>query len=129
MKFVLRTSKTHWKDKAPQIVIIQSTQCTGLDKTEFCPFNTLKSFLAICPKSKTTSEFFFIFHDGTPIRTHNVQKVLKEALHTSGFRSKLYSFHSLRSGRACDLLALGVSVETIKKLGHWKSNAVYNYLS
>ena len=37
-------------------------------------------------------------------------------------------FHGLRAGRAVDLLRMGVSFETIKKLGHWKSNIVYEYL-
>ena len=35
--------------------------------------------------------------------------------------------HGIRLGHVTDLLNLGVSVETIKKLGRWKSNAVYVY--
>ena len=42
--------------------------------------------------------------------------------------SELYLFHGFQSGRASDLLKLGVSVETIKKLGRWHSNAVFRYL-
>ena len=46
----------------------------------------------------------------------------------AGYNSKLYTFHSERSRRALDLLKLGLSVETIKRLGRWKSNAVFRYL-
>ena len=44
------------------------------------------------------------------------------------FDDTLYGTHSLRSGRTCDLYKLGLSVETIKKIGRWKSNAVFRYL-
>ena len=53
---------------------------------------------------------------------------LKTALHLSGFDNGLYGVHSLCSGRAGDLLHLGISVETIKKLGCWHSNVVFRYL-
>ena len=36
--------------------------------------------------------------------------------------------HGICAGHACDLLDLGLSVEAIKKIGHWRSNAVYKYL-
>ena len=49
-------------------------------------------------------------------------------LHIAGFKDELYSVHSVRMGRACDLLKLGLSVESIKKIGRWRSNAVFRYL-
>ena len=49
-------------------------------------------------------------------------------LRNSGFNQGLYNCQSLRIGRASDLLKLALSVETIKKLGRWSSNAVFTYL-
>ena len=54
--------------------------------------------------------------------------VLKSAIKNVGLDEKLYDTHSLRIGQTVDLLKLGFSVETIKKLEHWKSNAVFTYL-
>ena len=54
--------------------------------------------------------------------------LLKMGLQQCGIDYHNFSVHSLRAGRACDLLSYGVSVETIKKLGRWKSNAVFKYL-
>ena len=53
---------------------------------------------------------------------------LKNVLRECGFNERLYGTHSLRSGRTDDLLKLGLLVETIKKLGRWKSNAIFKYL-
>ena len=39
-----------------------------------------------------------------------------------------YCFHGFRGGRATSLHQMGISVETIKKLGRWKTNAVFQYL-
>ena len=45
-----------------------------------------------------------------------------------GLDHNFYSVHSFRVGRLTYLLKFGLSVETIKKLGHRKSNAVFRYL-
>ena len=39
----------------------------------------------------------------------------------------LYSCQGVRLGYALDLLDMGLSVETIKKMGRWRSNAIYEY--
>ena len=57
-----------------------------------------------------------------------LRNCFKTAIRAERFDKRLYSVHSLRAGRANDLLKLGLSVETIKKLGRWKSNAVFRYL-
>ena len=59
--------------------------------------------------------------------TH-MRNVLKIAIQASGFDKDVYNCGSLRIGRASDLLKLGISVETIKKIGRWRSNAVFTYL-
>ena len=126
--FVLRTSKTHWKNSKPQLVKIQSISSNPSKLKKFCPFELLRSYLVVRRKLKLESELFFIFKDGSPVTPNNMRTVLKTILQLGRFDSRLYLTHGFRSGRALDLLKAGLSVETIKKLRRWKSNAVYNYL-
>ena len=64
----------------------------------------------------------------SPIYAHFDGIVLKFIIKKAGFDQKLYNCQSLRIGRASDMLKLGISIETIKKLGRWTSNAVFTYL-
>ena len=70
------------------------------------------------PTCKSIYEPFFIFIDGSPVRPDHMHKTLKFMLSQAGFQAAAYNTHSLRSGRCGDLLKMGISVETIKKLGH-----------
>ena len=77
---------------------------------------------------KSDKEPFFVFRDQNPVKPDNFRWILRRALTQSGFDSSLYCTHSLHIGRTCDLFKLGLSVETIKKIGQWRSNAVFKYL-
>ena len=57
-----------------------------------------------------------------------MRTVLQFTLLNIGLDPKVYRIHSLRISRSSDLLNYGVSVETIKKLGQWRSNVVFKYL-
>ena len=57
-----------------------------------------------------------------------LREIVRKTLKAAGFESLLYSVHSLRGGCSFDLLQAGLTIETIKRLGRWKSNAVYAYL-
>ena len=132
---ILRTSKTHWKNKKPQIIHITSATKaknknhgrTSLSMT-YCPFELLQQFVAIRNSCKHPAEPFFVFKDNSPISPQQLLSVLNILLHNLSYNSKAYSFHGFHVGRAMNLLEMGVLVETIKKLGRWKSNAVYTYL-
>ena len=76
----------------------------------------------------TDTEPFFVFSDRTPVTPKQMGSCLKIVLKKAGFDQKLYGTHSLRAGQTCDLCKLGISVENIKKLGRWKSNAIFRYL-
>ena len=80
------------------------------------------------PRYRNKNEPFFVFSDKSPVKPEQMRAVLKLIIQFSGFHPNLYSTHSLRTGRALDLLKLGLSVETIKKMGRWKSNSVFTYL-
>ena len=64
----------------------------------------------------------------TPVTPRHMNSCLKLMIKKCGFDKNLYGTHSLRAGRTCDLYKLGLSVETIKKIGRWRSNAVFRYL-
>ena len=137
MLFLLCTSKTHNEGHQPQSVKICSklNKVAGNSRSSHakdivpCPFELIKTYAdrrgSYC---EAANEPFFIFSDKTPVQPAHVQKCLKQALLRAHFNPSFYSFHSLRIGRTQDLLKCGLSVETIKKLGRWRSNAVFQYL-
>ena len=94
----------------------------------YCPFQLLRNYIRMRPLFKDDSEIFFIFRDQSPVYLRHLRNTLKTILTLAGFDHTIYSSHSLQGGHSCDLMKLGFSVETIKKLGHWHSNAVYTYL-
>ena len=133
--FILRSSKTHNKGDKSQLIKISSCQLNKRKISEsdspICPFKLIKDYIEIrCSrtKAKSTSQFF-TFADNTPVKPHQLRKVVKQTLSMSCIDASFYEVHGIRSGRALDLMQMGISVETIKKLGRWKSNAIYTYLS
>ena len=73
-------------------------------------------------------ENMFIFTDRTPVLPSQANLMLRTILSKLNMNQSLFSFHSLRSGRATDLLRFGFSIEEIKIKGRWKSNIVYKYI-
>ena len=132
MLFVLHTSKTHGKDSKPQLIKIKSTALSKIKPTKVmalpCPFSLLGEYLSYRGSYKSDKEPFFVFLDKRPVCPTHFRSVLKQCLKMSGFDERNYNTHSLRLGRSCDLYKLGLTAETIKKLGRWKSNVVFRYL-
>ena len=145
--FILHTSKTHVRNMPPQMVKIKSESpknknsanpsqigyhdSKGHNDTKggvICPYKLLRRYTDTRGGFKAETEPFFIFADGTPVSPKHMASCLKSMLRKAGFNKKYYGTHSLRAGRSCDLYRLGVPIETIKKLGRWKSNAVFRYL-
>ena len=135
--FILRSSKTHNQSDKPQIIKISAImqnrrhtleQTTHCESDVFCPFQMLKQFISMCGQYVTDEEPFFIFRDHSPVLPSHFRWVLKKCITLIGLDPKLYCLHGMHAGRASDLLHMGVSVETIKKLGRWCSSSVYTYL-
>ena len=130
---VLRTSKAHGLNNKPQqIKISERRKHLQGDKQhdmQVCPFLTIREFINLRPKIKTLeTEPFFVFRDRSPVKPKHACRILSMTITVIGLNQSVYLFHGFRGGRASDLFAMGVSVETIKKLGRWRSNAVYTYL-
>ena len=125
--FMLQTLKTHWNNARPQLVKI--TQLQVFKSGKACPFRILKKFIEVHPSCRAVnSEPFFIMADRSPVRLQQVRNLLRTLFQCLDLNHMVYSPNCFHAGCACHLYQMGVSVETIKKLGRWHSNAVYAYL-
>ena len=135
LMFVLHTSKTHWFNTKPQSIKISSKineklPIKGHSATNCleCPFENLRKYLNCRKSRKDDSEQFFIFKDRSPVTPTNFRSILKKSLELLKLDASMYSTSGFRSGRAIDLAEIGISVESLKNLGRWKSSAVFTYL-
>ena len=113
-------------------VLLMSTGNNAKERknpNQLCPFVILKRFAAMRPKCKALNEPFFVFADNSPVKPWHMREKLRKILEKEGFQSNLYGVHGFRSGMASDLLRKNVSIQRIKFLGRWRSNAIYTYLS
>ena len=119
--FILRSSKTHDQSSRPQSIKISSTPKNPANQSLkggiCCPYQALRKHSSLCPGYLTKSEPFFIFKDYGPVKPIHMRTILKDMLEKTGFDKSLYNCQSLRIGRASDLLKMGVSVESIKRIG------------
>ena len=127
--FVLYTSKTHDEGSWPQKIKIKANLSqTNKGKTFFCPFKLSREYLKLRGNYFNDTDPFFVFHNNTPVKPTQANHTLKKALKLVNLNSKVYSFHSLRIGRALDMMKAGFAIEQIMLAGRWKSNAVFKYL-
>ena len=127
---LLYTLKTHDEASLPQKVKISGvdTDNTKYKSKHFCPFELVARYIQARGDYKSNDEQFFVFKGNITIHAPMVCAVLSRMLQAIGLNTKGYSFQSLRSSRASDLAKWGFSLEVIKRLGRWKSNAIYNYI-
>ena len=125
--FVLYTSKTHSVDVRPQKVKIAEARQSDVAH-HFCPFDLINRYFKLRGDYTNVNEQFFIYRDGSAVEPATIREVLSKAIKGLGLDSRLYSFHGLRAGRATDLFHWGFTLEQIKIIGRWKSNAIYRYL-
>ena len=124
--FVLHSSKTHCK--ANKLQIIKLTQVGNTPDTVVCPFKLMQEYLEIWGKYRDPSEQFFTFSDHSAVLPVQLRAIVKKLIKFNHLDPQQYTVHGIRGGWASDLLDAGVSIETIKKLGRWKSSAVFTYL-
>ena len=129
---ILYSSKTHDLRHNPQKIKITSNKQDNTGSAvlhrHFCPFTILRIYLKLRGNYDSNKEPFFIFRDKQPVTATHPSRVLKEIIQSLGLDSTLYSMHSFRIGRTSDLIKFNVPIETVKRLGRWKSNAVYKYI-
>ena len=124
---ILHSSKTHSKGSIPQKVKITGrleTKC----KRNFCPFELTHNYIAIRGDIEDLQEAFFVLQGKLPVSPTLIRGALRDILTNLNLDASLYDTHSLRIGRATDLLKQNYRVEEIMQLGRWKSNVVFKYL-
>ena len=138
LKFVLHTSKMHWKGDKPQIIKLTSTSARVAENhnnfsysNNICPFIALQTYLTARKRGRRSDEEqFFILQDRSPVTQYMFRSVLDKLLSLVGLDPTYYGSHAFRAGRAVDMYnILKLDVGTIQKVGHWKSNVIFKYLS
>ena len=125
---ILYSLKTHSKANPPQKIKIMEKENAGRIVRNFCPFGLVRSYTQIRGDYLDETEQFFVFADHSAGMQSAVRLVLNKLIMSIDLNPKNYGFHSLRSGRCLDLLKFRVPLETIKRIGRWRLNAVYKYL-
>ena len=139
LQLVLYSSKTHCKESSPQKIKISAVKPanktvqgykpkTKTTNSHFCPVKLVTKYMGIRGSYQQLDKQFFIFADGTPVKDSNLRTTLRNLLNSLGLDGSLYDVHSFRIGRTSDLEKYGYSIDQIKAIGRWKSNAVYRYL-
>ena len=129
IKIILYSSKTHDVSQRPQEIKISSSECTGKhNKRFFCPFQLLRTYMRCRGSHSMEAEQFFVFADKTPVKQQHAREFFKDIIKSLNLNPDCYNFQSMHICRATDLLKFGFNIETIKRLGRWRSNAVYKYL-
>ena len=136
---LLYSSKTHNQGSYLQEIKISAEslnnspahgnpRCATRSGRNFCPFKLTRQYMELQGGFTSDDENFFLCSDGSPVVPMQARNTLRSLLNRVHLNSSLYCFHSFRSSRSSDLLKFGYSVDQIKKIGRWKSNAVYRYL-
>ena len=128
---VLYSSKTHSEANRPQKIKIVSNKSEKSGKylqRNFCPFKIIRHYLKIHGGYESVAEPLFVFRDKSKVASEQARKLLRICLKNLGLDATLYDMHSLRIGRASDLIKFHYSIEEVKRLGRWRSNVVYKYV-
>ena len=126
---MLFSSKTHDVHVLPQKIKISSTNASEFERNNlFCPFKIINRYRKLRGDYYHDAEQFFVSRDGTLVKAQQIRDTLKLALENLGLNSQLFDCHSFCAGRASQLIKLGYTVEQVKRIGRWKSNAVYKYI-
>jgi integrase len=86
--------------------------------TGVCGFCALLEYIAQ-RRNLYASSYLFQWEDGRVVSQDHVRKTIKTMCAAEGMDESLYSSHSLRSGGATALAAMGVPTELIQRLGRW----------
>ena len=125
---VLHTSKTHGLNNRPQTIEIGMKTINKHESYNFSPFEIVNDYIETRGGYYHDDEPFLTLPGGGGVEPKLLTKTLRQVLKRLQLNEKLYGLHSFRIGRATDLFKYKYSVDKIKKLGRWKSNAVYKYM-
>ena len=127
---VLYTSKTHTRGMKPQKIklVANVDEKTGAYRRKtFCPFLLTNLYLKMRGDYDNIFEQFFIFRDGSPVKAEHARSVLKNAIKQLGLDDSMYGFHSLRIGRTSDLIKFSYDLDSVRRMGRWRTNTIFKY--
>ncbi len=90
-----------------------------------CPVSALIDYITV---RGTRSGPLFCLADGLPITRRNFSKVLDQCVRFIGLNPTQLTSHSFRIGRATLGLEQGLTIEQIRLMGRWRSDAFRKYL-
>ena len=132
----LHRSKTHGPGDKPQVIKITGPDSpdirygADIKNQDICPFQMISTYLQICKKWDNLNEQFFTFSDRPPVTAANLCSVLYKSLMIAGLDTNMYGSHGFCAGPAVDMLTiLNLDICTIRKIGRWRSNAIFKYLA
>ena len=122
IKINVRWSKTiQFKDRVLQL------QLPRMPNHPLCPVQAIiQAFL--CSKSASTDGPAFMITPSVPLTFQTFITVIRQALQASGIETTTIAAHSFRRGGASWAYQSGVSIDSIRHIGDWKSNAYTNYI-
>ena len=95
---------------------------------DICPVRALQEHAKLNPHWLQDSGLPVCAWQGVGISREGVSEALRLAAVALGYPAHLVASHSLRKGGATAMLAVTSDVETVKRFGGWKSDAVHAYL-
>ena len=104
--------------------MIDSTHIVHRIKEGPCPVEAIKKYINLRGKNPGP---LFIIHNKS-INRSNYDRIFKLLLKSLGENESQYSSHSFRAGATTYWSNKGLSELQIKRLGRWKSNAIFKYL-
>ncbi|XP_053106620.1 uncharacterized protein LOC128325152 isoform X2 [Hemicordylus capensis] len=90
-----------------------------------CPVRALNAYLTL---RGAAPGCLFIHEDGRPLTQYQFWAVARRALHVAGVDTARLSLHSFRIGAASTASRLGLSGETIQRIGRWRSATYRKYV-
>ena len=115
----IRQSKKDQAGKACKLTIHPA------DKGSICCINSVLLFMGVRPKIEGS---LLCHQNRSHLTRYQFTSMLTKCISRLGLSTELIKTHSFRIGRATDLYKEGVSTETIKTLGRWRSCAFHKYI-
>ena len=122
LRLIIRSTKTRWRSSPPFTIWIPA-----LADPRCCPVAAWDAYASVYRPAPSGPAF--ILPPGGPLLPATLVAALRLALtHLAVPEAQSYTLHSLRRGGAQACAAAGCSLEHIKDLGAWSSDAVHKYV-
>ena len=125
MTVSIRWSKTiQFKDRILKLPLPR------IQEHVLCPVQATFKAFSMTPNAPPDGPAFVISQSAQPVplTVKIFIETVRRALVSSGFDGKQFAGHSFRRGGASHAYQCGISTETIKNIGDWRSNAYENYV-